>query len=275
MNRFFIILLVTALLACGCTYRPSSHSTIIAGNDDKLYIATVSQTYSTRVKVYDVIDNKWLHDIELEGYDNPSISNIIIKNDCVYVSVQNIGLKPKGTLYKVVNDTLAKVIEFNAYESLVGIDNNYYYVSKRVGHDEEGVKYDIKSGKRYTYHIDNNDMIVKDMYEDNDNFWYAGLKKYKKNEFGIMKHQLILAKRAKNDSTYEVYEADSHNWDDWGHAVTTIEINDSLFFFHKNSDFPVGNEVIKFSKTSKKFDKKTLPDSGTKPFRHALTHGKR
>jgi hypothetical protein len=252
----FICLLAIMHAVAGCTYIPSTHAVHMAKSGNYIYVATTNSKGASAdyVRVFDTIGNSW-KTVTFKNTDNPNVNSMLSDNDGVIVQLAG-NWKTKGVIYKIKNeDVVTRIVELSNFESLAGMDENYFYVierkdlnsgaDKRVEHVFTGAKYDKQNNVRTDYHFEASpNLIVRDVWEDSNDYWYACFQEGKPRNYVIPSGTPVLVKKSKQNGKIDIFQLGDSTWE---RDAKIIGDNDWIWIYH-NKQFSGNNNIIKFSK---------------------------
>jgi len=249
-----VFLLAIMFSTTGCTYIPSTNAVHMVKSGNYIYIATTNLkgAHNDYVNVFETSNNNW-KTVSFKGIDNPSIENMLKDNEGVIVELA-CNRKSKNGIYKINGkDEVTRFIELSCYESLAGNDDNYVYVVERKDLTDNvrkrseivytGIKYDKNSKVRTNYHFDINPMlIVRDIWEDNNAFWYACFQEGTPRNYVTPYGTMVLVKKSKHNGKIDIFHLGE---DIWEKDAKIIGDNDWIWIY-RDKQFS-DKDIIKFS----------------------------
>jgi hypothetical protein len=273
--KLFPILFFYALyILSGCTHIPSTNAVQIAKSENTLYIGTniASRSTTAFIRLYDIDKNQWGGKIVLSNVKETVIEKMLTDNNDLYVQ-QKGNWKENGGIYSISKKgDINRIVELTHSESLVGMDDDYFYLVERKdinniaknGRFEyifRGTKYSRQSNVRAEFHFEqNHDVVVWDVWEDDQSYWYACLLEEKPRDHNVPEGKLVLVNKSKHGNKIDIYKYDSNNW---VFGAQLFGDKDWIWIFPDTRDH---NVSIKFSKKDKTFDLNNAKLKYLRPF---------
>lgn len=290
--RATIILVLVFLILSGCGYVPTRTVSFITSSGDNIYFSLSGG----KIRVMDKNDLQW-RDFVIPDMDDPHFFNLfaVDSGDIIFQAQNSYPLN--RSLY-VLNEQKGIRKYLNGEDaSAMGADSEYVYFirteSNRYPHKENwqwrirGFRYDKRFEARQSHHFDDfPSLLVTDIWEDEDNFWYACIDNPEFGEMNALSGTNVLVARSKMTGALEKFELDA--WEgDWGsypaddtRPLLSKERNarpgtskmlwvrgdkDYIWLFSRpdNAD----THLIKFSKARKTIEYKQGLITGLVPFR--------
>lgn len=257
-KRLISICLLTIMhTLAGCTYIPSTHAVHMAKSENYIYVATSNSKGASAdfVRTFDTINKTW-KTVKFNNIDNPSINSVLSDNNGVIVQLAG-NWKSKGGIYKInSSDEVNRILELSSFELLAGMDDKYFYVierkninggvDKRVEYIYTGAKYDKQNKVRTDSHFDiNPSLIVRDVWEDSNNYWYACFQEGKPRNYVIPSGTPVLVKKSKQNGKIEIFQLGDSAWE---RDAKIIGDNDWIWIYRNKQFSGINNNIIKFSK---------------------------
>lgn len=278
LKLFPILFFCILYMLSGCTYIPSTSATHMAKSDNLLYIATAKAKGTTAnfIRLYDTDKNKWAGKIVFPNIKEPVIERMLSDNGRVVVQLQG-NWKENGGIYSInKSGDINRIVELKGSESLSGMDDDYFYVTERKGVNNtvekrtdwiyKGAKYNRRTNTRIEYHFEQNqDLVVRDVWEDDQSYWYACFQEGKPRGYVIPEGKLVVVSKSKLDGNVDIHELDGDNWK---FDAQILGDKDWIWVFRNPSDgnASIKYRFIKFSKKDKKFELKKVNLNIFKPF---------
>lgn len=232
--------------------------------DNSLYVVLTTERGNAVdfIRLYDIDKNKWCKKITIPD-SNETVTNKMISNeDLIYLQRQG-NWKYNGAIYSLDKKSVVhKVVEIGNFESLSGMDDENYFVTELKYLNDpnnktnnwlfKGAKYNRKTKTRSDYHFENyQDLIVTDIWEDDQSYWYACFRGGKPQKDNIPQGTLVLVTKSKFDGKLDSYELDGGNWI---FKAKIIGDKDWIWVFRYATDIAYNKPPFaKFSKKDKAF----------------------
>jgi hypothetical protein len=211
-----IFSLIIFILLFGKAYQNRATITNLSEQNDKLYVALSNNKFMT----FDLKNAQFNEIKELEGY---RITNLLRTNKSLIVEatgyVENNKFCTSEHIYAV--DVQGKITNLMSVKSsgrkqyvssLMAADDQYIYVLKNNLDKEHhfslnNYKYDLYSGKKIEGHFCNErNLVVQDIYEDTDYFWYACYRSPSATHWTSVKgYPVIIRRNKKNNDLKKIF----------------------------------------------------------------------
>ena len=265
---FALLILCSIYLSSGCTHIPSTRAVQIVRAGNHLYVGTNLQSRSLTgtsayINLYNVDKNRWEDKLTLPKVEEAAIEKMIVNNGVVYVQ-QKGNWKNNGGIYRISkNGNFDRIVELDHFESLAGIDDEYFYVTemKYLSNPDikannwmfQPAKYNKRTGARIEYHFEKNqDLVVRDVWEDDQNYWYACFQGGKPQKYNIPSGNLVLVNKSKTDGKIDINKLEVGDWIFDGKIIGD---KDSIWIFRspRDNSASIKYHFVKFSKKDKVF----------------------
>lgn len=264
MRLFSALFNCCLLVLTACTHVPSTTATQMGRFDNSLYVVltTARGNAVPFIRLYDIDKNKWGKKITIPDSDATVANKMIDNGDLIYLQ-RHGDWQHTGVVFGIDKKSIVhKAVEIGNFESLSGMDDENFFVTELKYLNEpnnrtykwlfKGAKYNRNTKTRSEYHFEKYpDLIVTDIWEDNQSYWYACFRGGKPQEYNIPQGILVLVTKSKLDGKLDSYEFDGGNWI---FKAKIIGDKDWLWVFREARDVPHNKPPFaKFSKTDKTF----------------------
>jgi len=233
---------------------------------DRIYL----HTGEWDIKVYDLNENKVINSIELpekeSAKQNFSVIAAIVDNCTLYMQAGPYEFV-KSHVYQFKAGRVTELGVLSPFIRIVAADGDYIYVTEKVsskkviGEEYEyenwfrGYRYDKQLNKRIEHHFDDHpELIVTDIWEDVDKYWYTGIinpygnypERFRGKAFLLSKDKRsgksVLYKFGENEFSYSYYKGLSITGD--AESIWLLGMEDSNGLFTKLLKFSKNKGII-------------------------------
>jgi len=225
------------------------------------------------IRIFDIDKHKWARKITFPNMEKPMIKRIFNDNGSIIMQINEGKWGVNRGIYTInKKGNINRIGDLTGTQSLAGIDHDFFYAIERKDVKNAkgertkwvfvGVKYNRKTKNRIEYHFEQNPkLVVRDVWDDDQNYWYACFHEGTPRNYAIPEGKLVLVSKSKLNSKVEEFYIDSGNWKFDAHILGD---QDWIWIF-KNPRESDGSFIM-FSKAGKTYETIKLNIRPLRPF---------